>query len=243
MRKTRTTMRWLAALALFCAFAAAHAQKLEVLDRVVAVVNNQAILNSDIENEMRLSVLDPERGPQRTPSARGALQRLISRALIQQQIGQNNLQTPEPQDAEIDVRLKQLREQLPACVEARCATDPGWTAFLKQNALTNAEVRNYLRLRIELLSFIELRFRQGIQIPREEVEKYYKETLLPQYPTTEKPPPLDAVAQRIEEILLQQKVNVLFGTWLADLRKQGNVEVLDPALELSANEDSSEENQ
>ena len=30
-----------------------------VLDRVVAVVNNQAILASDVDDEMRLAVLDP----------------------------------------------------------------------------------------------------------------------------------------------------------------------------------------
>ncbi len=44
-------------------------------------------------------------------------------------------------------------------------------------------------------------------------------------------PTLDQVAPRIEEILLQQQVNVLFDDWLKNLRKQGDVEVLDPALE------------
>ena len=43
-------------------------------------------------------------------------------------------------------------------------------------------------------------------------------------------PPLEQVSGRIEEILLQQQVNVLFDQWLTNLRKQGDVEVLDPAL-------------
>jgi hypothetical protein len=38
------------------------------------------------------------------------------------------------------------------------------------------------------------------------------------------------VAPRIEEILLQQQVNTLFDDWLANLRKEGDVEVLDPSL-------------
>jgi len=38
------------------------------------------------------------------------------------------------------------------------------------------------------------------------------------------------VSPRIQEILLQQQVNALFGEWLQNLRKQGDVEVLDPAL-------------
>jgi len=39
------------------------------------------------------------------------------------------------------------------------------------------------------------------------------------------------VSSRIEEILLQQRVNQLFDDWLATLRKQGQIEVLDPSLE------------
>jgi hypothetical protein len=40
------------------------------------------------------------------------------------------------------------------------------------------------------------------------------------------------VAPRIQEILLQRQVNALFGDWLKNLRKQGDVEVLDPSLEV-----------
>jgi hypothetical protein len=84
---------------------------------------------------------------------------------------------------------------------------------------------------MEILSFIELRFQQGIRITPDEIETYYAGTLLPQYPAGEKPPPLQQVSSRIEEILLQQRVNVLFDNWLSNLRKQGQVQVLDPALE------------
>ncbi len=215
--------------------APASPQSAAVLDRVEAVVNNQAILTSDIQNEIRLSVLDPERGARRQLTPRRALQLLISRALIQQQIGQANMQAPEPTADEISSRLKQMREQLPACVFANCASDAGWASFLQVNGLTETEVESYTRLRMIVLSFIESRFRQGIQISQEQVEKYYRETLLPEYPKNEQAPPLDSVAPRIQEILLQQQVNALFGTWLQDLRKQGDVEVLDRELEPALN--------
>ena len=44
----------------------------------------------------------------------------------------------------------------------------------------------------------------------------------------QKPPSLQQVSSRIEEILLQQRVNQVFDNWLANLRKQGQIEVLDP---------------
>ena len=204
---------------------------MHVLDRVEAVVNNQAILASDIDNELRISVLNPERGRRGPLTPQRALQLLISRTLIEQQIAQNFIQIAEPTDEEVQTRMKEMREQLPACVQKNCASAAGWAAFLTENGLTEAKVANYTRMRMQVLGFIESRFRQGIQISREEVEKYYRETLLPQYPKGETVPPLDTVASRIEEILLEQRVNALFVTWLRDLRRQGGVEILDRALE------------
>lgn len=200
-------------------------------DRIVAAVNRQAILESDLEDEMQLSVLDPSTNAQEKMSQQTALERLISRTLIQQQIQQEYLQATQPTPEEIAARLKEIRTELPACVRANCKSDAGWNSFLAQHELTPEQVENYLRHRIEILSFIELRFRQGIRITPEEIGAYYETTLLPQYPAGERPPPLQQVSSRIEEILLQQRVNVLFENWLSNLRKQGQIEVMDPSLE------------
>ena len=102
--------------------------------------------------------------------------------------------------------------------------------FWREHGLTPERVEAYIRYRMEILRFIELRFRAGIRISQPEIETYYRDTLLPQYLPGEAVPPLDQVAPRIEEILLQQQVNVLFDQWLTNLRKQGDVEILDPAL-------------
>ena len=207
------------------------------IDEVVAVVNRQTILKSDIEDELQLSVLDPSTRGQEQISPPEALDRLISRTLIQQQIRQEDLPATAPTQAQITARVEEIRHELPACVRANCSSDEGWNAFLARHELTRARVEAYLLNRLEILSFIEMRFRQGIRISPEEIQKYYRETLLPQYPAGQKPPPLEQVSDRIEEILLQQQVNVMFDTWLANLRKQGQIEVLDPALEAaSANE-------
>ncbi len=219
----------------------AFAQTLEpttavVLDRVVAVVNNQAILASDIDEEFRLSVLDPATGGQPVLSRERALQQLIGRTLIQQQIREEDLQSTEPSKAEVGARLMELRKELPACVHQNCVEDAGWNAFLAAHGLTLERVEAYTRFRLEILRFIEERFRQGIQISTQDIAAYYHDTLLPQYAKGEAIPPLDKVAPRIQEILLQQKVNVLFDGWLESLRKQGEIEVLDPTLEVPASQ-------
>ncbi|MBS1805723.1 MAG: peptidylprolyl isomerase [Acidobacteria bacterium] len=207
------------------------------LDRVVAVVNRQVILQSDLEDEMQLSVLDPSTNGNAKDTRQQALDRLISRTLIQLQIQQENIPAAEPTPAQIAARLRDIRADLPACVRADCATDAGWNSFLASHELSFARVDKYLRNRLQILSFIELRFRQGIRITPEEIETYYRETLLPQYPSGQTPPPLQQVSARIEEILLQQRVNALFDTWLSNLRSQGQIQILDSSLERASADD------
>jgi hypothetical protein len=210
---------------------AAPAARPVVLDRVVAVVNNRAILASDLDDEMRLAVLDPGEGGLGILTPQRALEQLIARTLIQQQIRQEDTESAEAPQAEVNARLDDIRKDLPICARQNCATEEGWKKFLTAHGLTADLVERALRRRIQILSFIEVRFRQGIRIDPQQIENYYKETLRPQYRTGETIPPLEQVSPRIEEILLQQQVNVLFDDWLKNLRKQGDVEVLDPALE------------
>ncbi len=233
---TRAAWRIKPGWALLLAVAAAHGQAAEsssgpqVLDRVVAVVNYQPILWSDVTDEIRFAVLDPDAVEGTLTPAR-ALQQLISRKLIEQQIGQESASASEPTEQEVQTRLNEIRKELPACVRMSCVTDAGWQAFLQKNGLTAGQIEDYLRLRLEILRFIEIRFRQGIRISPEETEAYYRDKLLPQYSNRTQAPPLSAVTARIQEILLEEQVNVLFDNWLENLRKQGDVEVLDAALE------------
>jgi peptidyl-prolyl cis-trans isomerase SurA len=204
-----------------------------VLDEVVAVVNNQVILSSDLDNEIRLSVLDPSAGRAGTITRTRALDVLISRALIEQQMRREEAAAATPTSAQLDARLAEIRREVPACAQQNCATEAGWAAFLSAHGLTPGLVEIYLRNRMEILSFIEQRFRQGIRVPPEEVDNYYHKTLLPQYAPGAEVPALETVAPRIEEILLQQRVNAMFDDWLKNLREQGDIEVLDPALDPS----------
>jgi peptidyl-prolyl cis-trans isomerase SurA len=226
----------LCSAAFSAAFLPLHAQQTlstppVVIDRVVAVVNNQAILASDIQDEIRLSVLDPVRGGMGTLTPQRALQQLIGRTLIQQQIRQEDEQAVAPTPEDLAARLKEIRTEIPACVRENCASDEGWKAFLAAHDLSEERVEAYLRYRVEILRFIEERFRQGIRITPQEIENYYRNTLLPQYSKPADIPPLDKVSQRIQEILLQQHVNALFDDWLNNLRKQGDIEILDQSLE------------
>lgn len=232
-------MRVALPIAALCALAtpalggALHAQEANqpvVLDSVVAVVNNHAILLSEVDRDMRFSVLEPQESANQKPDRKSALDRLISRELIEEQMTPEEAKQAQPTAKDIRDRLSALRGDLPACLPYHCSTDAGWAAFLAASGITETEAEAYLRSRLSLLSFIENRFRQGIRISQDEIETYYREKLTPEYPSSQPAPPLESVEQRISEILLQDQVTQLFGAWLDNLRKQGDVEILDPAL-------------
>lgn len=226
----------MAALLLLPFAAANYAQNAApvVLDKVVAVVNKRVILASDLDDEIRLSVLDTSRIGHGELTREHALEQLISRTLVEQQIGEEDAEAAQPTPEDVVERVDELRRELPACVRSQCASEAGWKAFLAAHGLTEERVESYMRYRLEILRFIEVRFRPGIRISPEEIESYYTQTLKPQYAAGEQAPPLEKVAPRIEEVLLEQQVSTLFDQWLDNLRKQGNVEIVDPALQSAA---------
>jgi peptidyl-prolyl cis-trans isomerase SurA len=200
------------------------------LDHVVAMIGSNVILQSDVEQEMHLSALEPLQvlPGRNTPDA--ALLRLIDRTLILEQMRQQQqpISTPEPDIAQ---SLAELRKQIPACNDGyHCQTAEGWERFLTAHDLTEGEVNERWSQRLAMLNFIDIRFRSGIRISQDQIAEYYQKTLVPALQkNNEKAPALVDVSSRIREILLEQQVSGLFQDWLSSLRDQGNVKIVDQA--------------
>ena len=195
------------------------------LDRLVEVVNEDVILESDLDEERRLAAFQPFRDASANNSREQLLDRLINRTLILQQA---RLQ-PEDEvtDQQVDEQLSALRKEIPACKQYNCETDAGWQKFVADQGFTMEELRHFWHERMEVLRFIEVRFRSGIHIEDNEIRDYYEKTLLPQYARANATAPkLETISPRIQEILLQQRVSSLLQDWLKSLRAQGTVRAI-----------------
>jgi hypothetical protein len=228
--------RLASALIALCACASVRAQagpaagQPVVLDSVIAVINGDVLLRSDLQSEIDMAALQPLSLPPGKNLDRRAARRLINRTLVLQQMESQGM-TKQISDEDVRKDLDLLRKQLPACAQYQCETDAGWAKFLAIHNLTPAEVTDRWRQRMQILNFIDARFRAGIRISKPDIEEYYAKTLVPEFQKQNvTPPKLDAISGRIEEVLLQQHVNVLLQDWLKSLREQGNVIILDHDL-------------
>lgn len=206
-----------------------------VLDRVVAIINGDVLLQSDVEEEQRFATLEPFSVAPGSDTLMRAARRLANRTLILQQMKQQQQLESGATDEQVHQALSDLRNHLPQCRQYHCETPEGWKAFLAAHDLTEAEVMAHWRQRLSILQFIDMRFRSGIRIPNNEVEAYYQKSVVPVYERQhQKPPPLGEISDRIQEVLLQQHVNGLLQDWLKTLRDEGRVQILDPAYGTSS---------
>lgn len=205
------------------------AQRNTVLDRVAAVVGNQAILASDVDEEMRFAAFQPGIEPAADNTPQRALQRVIDRTLIDQQ----RLLQPGIADIsqrEVTQSIDDLRATSSACAHADCKSAAGWNSVLAAHGFTQSEIEDRVRERLAILKFIDLRFGVAARVPNADVQKYYDQVLKPELEREKAEiPNINSIAPRIREILRQQQVSGLVDQWVKSLRSEANVRVLDAA--------------
>ena len=200
------------------------------IDRVVALVNGQIVLDSDVNEERRFEVIQPYPNTSGEPTLDQEIERLINRALILQQA---RLQSEiDISDADVDKEVEGLRRTLPACKRFGCESEAGWQRFLASNGFSASEFRGRWKERMEVLAFIQERFGAGTTVSSTQIREFYQNTMLPQYKKAGvKPASLTSVEGRIRDVLQQQQVSNLLRDWLQSLRAQGSITVMHPGEE------------
>lgn len=209
-------------LLLLAATVAAQAQ---VVDRMVAVVNKQVILESELEQASRVEFLMQGKPANAITQADRAavLERLIDRSLLDQQIVTPSMLDPTPE--ELADKIKELRAQLP-----NSATSEGWNAALISYGLTQQDVEDQLASEFRILRLVDLRFRGLVRVEKSAIADYYQNTFLPEVRKRNAPEPrLADVSDKIEQILAEKSIDGLLNGWLKTLRAQAHIEKMLPS--------------
>jgi len=206
-------------LCLGCPGVSTH--RTEVIDRLMAVVNRQIITLGDVEQELRMQVVDPIAGDlsgvnssqQQKMSQELVVQRMIERTLIREQIQQ--FPGLEIDDKEVESQVVAIEKK------------SGGAEKLTQMKVDMGALRDRLRWQLQVMKFIDYRFRQFVVVDTKEIEAYYLNQFLPELQKRNvlPAPELAEVEERIRKILIEGKLNTQVDEWLASLRKDATIEI------------------
>ncbi len=187
----------------------------EEIDRMLAAVNGRVITEGDLRLARELNTVLSPGGSAAPHSPDEELSRLVDLELMRQEL-ENFPMAPEDQ-GKIEERIEELGRTY--------APEGGLAAFLRGHGIQESEFRDYVRLQDSILRFIDFRFRPFVSVADQEIERYYKEKLVPPLEAAgASVPPLAEVSGKIEEILREEQVSAALSRWLQDIRRHSRIE-------------------
>jgi hypothetical protein len=186
----------------------------ELLDRVVALVDEDPILLSDLERAVALRYVAPEAGESEASRRRRALDALIEWRLRLHEIARFGFEQA-PLD-EVERQLERLR--------ARYPSDAAWRAELARLGLDEAQVRQILARQLAVLEYVEQRLGPRVFVNADEIQSHYEEDLVPRLRARGDPvPPIEEVREAIRSVLREQKFDAELERWTRELRREADV--------------------
>ncbi len=191
----------------------------DVLDRIVATVNYQIILQSEWQDAVRYEAFVAGRALDQLQAGdrKAALDHLIDQELLREQMRSSGF--PHASSQEVEKRIHEIRKQY-----ADAESEAGWQARLGRYGLTEAELKKRVGLQVDLMGLVDARLRPNVIIDSKSIESYYNQELLPQLRQSgAEQVPLADVTPKIKELLIQQKMNQMLIAWLQDLRSGSQI--------------------
>jgi hypothetical protein len=202
----------------------------QLIDRVVTVVNGRVITQSEWNEQERFEALAEGKPPPQVQHSQAALDRLIDRVLLLQQMAELNFR---PASAEaVEREVADVKKQSPP---ASTATENAWRKTLAEYGIPEEDFQQIVTDRADVARFIDVRFRSNARTSPIELDAYYKNTFVPQFQNAsggKAAPPLKEVQEKIQQILIEQRVSDDLDSFIQSLRTQAVVRNVSPMGEM-----------
>jgi len=220
-RRARLLPRLLALLA-FGVFAAAAATAQQpataqptLRDRIVAVVDGDPILQSDLERAQALGTAPPPAGDVDRDARRRVLDGLVEERLRIHEVERYGFE---------QVPVEMIAKQVEA-IRSRFPSEEAFQARLRSLGMTKEGLDQLVAQQLQVLVYVDELLGARVFVGLEEIEAHYQRVLVPQLRAAGQPvPPLDEVREQIREVLRQQRLNEELQRWTAELRRAADVE-------------------
>jgi parvulin-like peptidyl-prolyl isomerase len=184
----------------------------EVVDRIVARVENDIILLSDVRELGRYQ----EFVDGKSENDVKIVDRLIDQWTVRSEAELSRF--PKPGDAEIDRGVSRVVKSF--------ASPEEYEARKKQSGMTDAEVRKMVASQLYLSNYLDSRFRPSVQIDEKAIEDFYQNAVIPRAKVRgQAPPTLDSAREVIQEALIESGVNDQADRWLKESRARLHVQI------------------
>jgi hypothetical protein len=185
----------------------------EVIDRIVARVENDVILLSDIHQLAEYQVFVDGKAE----SDKQILERLIDQWIVRTEAAAARF--PQPSDQDVQRSLARLQRSF--------SNSESFEERKKQSGLTEEEILRQLKSQLYLSNYLDSRFRASIQIDDAAIADFYKNRVVPRAESrSQTPPTLEAAHDFIQEALVQRAINEQADKWLKESRSRVRVENL-----------------
>jgi hypothetical protein len=185
----------------------------EVIDRIVARVDTDIILLSDVRALAHYQNFLDEKS--KTDSE--VLDLLIDQWIVRSEA--KAALFPQPSDEDVQRSMDRLKRSFSSPEE--------FAEREKQSGLTDEDVLRMLKAQLYLSNYLDSRFRASIQIDEKDIAEFYNSRLVPRAEARgQKPPTLEAARGFIQEALVQRAINVQADKWLKESRARLRVEKL-----------------
>jgi hypothetical protein len=210
-------MRWFAIrgcmAAIVLAVAGGYVAGQEIVDRIVARVENDVILWSDIRALSRYQeFLD---GKSETDAQ--ILDRLIDQWIVRTEAVVSR--SPQPSEADIDRSVSRLQSSF--------NSEKDYETRKKLAGLSDQEIRAMAAAQLYLSNYLDSRFRPAVQIDPKATEDFYQKAVVARAKERgQEPPTLEASRDTIQEALVQSGINEQAEKWLKESRLRLHIEKL-----------------
>jgi hypothetical protein len=180
----------------------------EIIDRVLAVVAGQLIMQSDVAAARGLGLVSSATAPDAT---RETLSRLIDRALILAEV--DRYAPPEPEAAAVDREIQAVRARLPSA--------QAFEAVLKRVGIDEQHLRETLRQDLRIRAYLDQRF--TVAAPGEEdLRRYYRDHA-GMFTRNGTQVPFEEVRPDVARAVTAERQRALVDEWIAGLRRRAEI--------------------
>jgi peptidyl-prolyl cis-trans isomerase SurA len=196
--------------------AAAQAPKPVLQDKVLAVVDQEPILKSDVDRVIKLGLRQPNQGESAEAFHRRVLNDLIEERLRFHEIDKFGFEQV-PVD-EIEKNVAKIRAHFP--------DDASFQKALREVGLDANKLRQLVAHQLLVLTYVDERLGPRVFVSLEDINRYYRDVLTPEMQHRGQPvPPVEDVREDIREVLKQQRLTQEMEKWTQELRDRADVVV------------------